>query len=112
MRIYFCVSPFQVRVGYKSRSAVTWTGNIKHIQVVSFDNAVKVRVDKVLTGGSAPVAQKHGLDMFRCKRCMEQGIVMKVDLSNRKVIGSPPVCVDAFELRGGQDLGSVDQVAG
>ena len=49
--------------------------------------------------GRAPVAEQPWLHMLRLQRFTQQGIVHQVDLTDRQIVGRPPVAVDQTQLR-------------
>ncbi len=57
------------------------------------NEAVPVDVEKVESGGCAPVAKQARLYVIQRERPLKQWIVFKVDLSDRKVVGGAPVGV-------------------
>ena len=59
----FGVGAFEVGVGDEGGAAVAGTGDVDHVEVEFFDDAVEVNVDEILTWGGAPVTEKHFLDV-------------------------------------------------
>src|SRR5581483_4595189 len=48
-------------------------------------------VEKVQTGGGAPMAQEAGFDVLLLERLFQQGVVIQIDLADGQVIrGAPP----------------------
>ena len=64
-RIYLAICPFEICVGDNCRTAVTRPGQIDHVQIVLFDHAIQVRVDKVLTRRSSPMPEQHPFDVLK-----------------------------------------------
>src|SRR5262245_36395804 len=85
------VRPLQVDVDDERRAPMTRTRDINHIQIMLFDNSVKMDVDEILAGGSPPVAKQAGLDVCKLQRLAQEGVVEEVDLADRQVVGGPPV---------------------
>jgi hypothetical protein len=88
------VGALEIGVADHGRTAVARAGNIDHVQVVLLDDPVQVRVDEVLPGGRAPVAEQHVLDVHGRQRPPQQGVVGKVDLADRQIVGGAPIGVD------------------
>ena len=64
-----------------SVSAVTGAGDVYHIKVIFFDNSVEVRIDKVLTGHGAPVADDLFLYALFGERFLQKRIVKQIKLA-------------------------------
>src|SRR5262249_5329460 len=58
------VSALEIGVRVQSRPAVARAGDVKGVDIVLFDQAIQVHVNKAETRRSAPMAEKAGLDMF------------------------------------------------
>ena len=101
-RIEFAVRALQIRVGHNGRPAVPRTGDEDHAQVMPFDRTVQMDVHEVQAGRRAPMPQQTRLDVFRRQRLLEQRIVVEINLSDRQVVRSPPVCVHGVQLFGGE----------
>src|SRR5271154_3981813 len=72
---------------------MTWTGNVKHIQVVLLDNPVQMHVDEVLPRRCTPMGDHQWLDVFELERFLQERVFIEVDLAGRNVIGCPPIGV-------------------
>ena len=62
------VGALQICLSHHGIAAVTGAGEVDHVQVVLFNDAVEVGIDEVLTGNRAPVAHDLPLDMLRLQR--------------------------------------------
>ncbi len=94
------VGPLQVDVGDYPRSPVPGADDVDHVQVMLLDDPIEVDVDEVEPGGCPPVAEQPRLDMLSPERLLQERVVEEVDLSDREVIGGPPVGVNRAELLG------------
>ncbi len=56
------------------RAAVAGAGNIDHIQIIFFDDAVEMHIDKILTRRGAPMSEQHGLYMRQLERFAQRGL--------------------------------------
>src|ERR1700733_10736323 len=74
-RIAFGVRPLEIGHRYDARATMTWTDDIHHVQIVLFDEPVKVDIKKIQSGRSAPMPEQARLDMFELERGLEQRIV-------------------------------------
>jgi hypothetical protein len=55
------VSALEVSVAHDGRATVPGAGDVNHLEIVFFDDPVRVHVNEVLPRGRAPVSQKHVL---------------------------------------------------
>jgi hypothetical protein len=55
-------------------------------------------VEKVETGGGAPVSEEARFDVIECQRTFKERIVFEVDLADGEVVGGAPVGVDQSEF--------------
>ncbi len=92
--INLAVGAFEIGVCHDGRPAVPGTGDVNHVEVVLLDDPVQVRVNEVLAGRGAPVSQQHVLHVRERQWPLQQRVVVKIDLTDRQVIGGPPVGVD------------------
>ena len=102
LRIDLAVGAFEVGVRHDPRATVAWTGHVNRVQATPADRAVQVRVDQVQARGRAEVAEQPWLHVLRLERLAQERVVEKVDLSDREVVGGPPVRVDPAQLLGGK----------
>ena len=93
VRVHFAVCSLQICVGDLEIAAMTGTGYVDHIQIVSFDHTVTGCPDKVLPRNGSPVAYNFLLNMFHGQWCTHKRVVQQIQLSGRQVVGSTPVSV-------------------
>ena len=91
--IDLAVSALQIGVPHDRRTAVPGAGDVNHVEIVFLDDPVQVRVDEILPGGRAPVAQQHVLDVGERQRPLQQRIVVEINLADRQIVGGAPVSV-------------------
>ena len=53
---------------------MTWTDDVHHVQIILFDQAVKVYVEKVQSRRRTPMAKQARLDMFESERDSSNGL--------------------------------------
>ena len=107
IRINFLVAAVQPVLGDHGIAAVARAGDVNHVEVKLFDNAVEVGVDEVLPGYGAPMAHNFLLDVLFHQRLLQQGVVQKIELARGEIVGSAPILVHAgkqFLCRGGSGL--------
>ena len=92
--IYLAVGSFEIGVGNYGWPAMTRTSDIHHVQVMFFYDPVQMDINKVQPRRRPPVAKKPGFDVFLGQRRFEQRVIVEIDLTDREVVGSPPVGVD------------------
>ena len=54
-------------------------------------------VDEVLPGGRAPVSEQHALHIREGQGSLQQRIVVKINLADRKIIGGAPIGIHLVE---------------
>ena len=81
VRIDLAVGAFEVGVGHQRRAAMSWTGDVDHVQVILCDDPVQVHVDEVLTRRRTPVPDHQGLHVLQLQPLLKQGIIVKIDLA-------------------------------
>src|SRR5262249_61811438 len=59
-----------------------------------------VQVEKIRAGRVPPRAGRGGFDGAPLQRTLEQRVVLKIDLSNRKIFGGPPIGVHFLQQLG------------
>ena len=74
--------------------------DIDHVQIALFDQTVEMDIDEVEPGGSTPMPKQSRFDVFELERGFEQGIVLKINLPDREVIGGAPIRVHFFQQIG------------
>jgi hypothetical protein len=104
--IDLAIRTFEIRIAHHRRAAMPGAGDVNHVEVVLLDDPVQVHVNEVLPGGRAPVSQQHMLHIAERQRPLQQGIVVEVDLPDRKIVRGPPVGIHPMEeFRGDVALG-------
>src|ERR1700730_11520629 len=63
-RIVLRVRPFQIGLRHQAWATVTGTNDVHHVQIVLFNQPVKMDVEKVQSRCRAPMSQQTGFDMF------------------------------------------------
>ena len=97
VRINLAVAAFQIGIGHQCRAAMAGTGDIDHVQVVFFNDAIQMHIDEILARRGAPMSHHQRFDVRLCQLFAEQRIVVQIDLAHRQVIGGPPIRIDAAE---------------
>src|SRR5580704_12219409 len=80
--------------------------HVDHVEVVFFYDSVQMYVDEVLARGGPPMSEQHVLHISKRQRPLQQRIVVKVDLADRKIIGRAPIRVHPSQQFRGQRLGT------
>ena len=75
---------------------------VDNVRVALLNQAVKVDVDEVEAGRSAPMAQEARLHVIRLQRRPQQRVLPQVNLGDRQVVGSGPIALYPVEVVGGQ----------
>jgi hypothetical protein len=84
---------------------MTWPGQVDHIEIVFFDEAVEVNIGKTKGGRRSPMPQKTRFDLFRSQRIFEERIVFEVDHAHGEVVAGSPISVDLIQFCGTEGLG-------
>ena len=63
VRVNLAVRTLEIGAADHRRPAVPGTRYVDHVEVVFLDDAVQMRVDEILPGRRAPVAEQHPLDV-------------------------------------------------
>ena len=92
------VGPFEIRVGDHRRPAMARATDEDGVEIAGFDEAVQMRIQKVQTGGGPPVAEQARLDVLDLQWLAQQRVREQIDLTDRQVVGRPPVGVQLLEL--------------
>ena len=66
-------------------------GNVEHVEVVFVDQPIQVNVNEIQSGRRSPMAEQPWFDVLFGKGLLEQWVVIQIDLTDRQVIGGPPV---------------------
>lgn len=96
------IASLQIGVGNQAWTTVPRPRNVDDVQVVGLDQPVAVDIDEVQPRRCPPMSQQSWLDMLKCQRFFEQGIVDELDLSNGEVIRRAPVGIHLVQLIGTQ----------
>ena len=107
--IDLAVGALEVGVAHDRRAAVPGAGDVDHVEVVLLDDPVQVRVDEVLPGRRAPVAEQHVLHVRERQRPLQQRIVVEIDLADRQIVGGAPVGVHLVEQFRREGVGLHDE---
>src|SRR5476651_2631758 len=91
------VGALEIRVAHDGRTAVPGAGDVNHVEVVLLDDSIQVNIDEVLAGSRAPVPQEHVLHVRERQGSLQQRVVVKIDLANRKTVRGSPVGVHPLE---------------
>ena len=102
IRINLAVGSFEIGIRDQPGTAMTGAGDVDHVEVVFLDDPVKVNVNEIQTGRRPPVTEKTRFDVILCERLLEQRIVVEINLTDRQVVGRPPVRVDQCPFLIGQ----------
>src|ERR1700736_2772042 len=85
------IGTVQVRIGDKTRTAMTWAGNVDRRLRALANHSVEMRIDEVQTWRGAPVPEQAGLDIVARKGGSQQRVTQQVDLAHGQVVrGAPP----------------------
>ena len=77
---------------------MTGTGEIDHIEIVALDDAVEVRIDKILPRTGSPMAHDGLLQVAFAKRALQQRIIEKIQLAGCQIVCGAPIGVDLLEF--------------
>jgi len=102
VRIDLRVSAFEIRMSDETWAAMTGANHVHHVQVVSLNQPVQMRVYEVEAGRGAPMSQQAWLDVFFRERPLEQRIIPQIDLPYRQVVGGKPIFVKLCDLFGSE----------
>jgi hypothetical protein len=91
---------------------LTWTRDKERIQIILFDQSVKVQIGKDLSGITTPVTEQSTLQVFNLERFLQQGILLQVDHSQAQVETCRHVLVVELEVILGQGLCILEAGAG
>src|ERR1017187_74181 len=61
IRVNFAVGSLEVGIAHDRRPAMSWAGDVNHVEIVFLDDTVEVHVDEVLSWSSAPMSEEHVL---------------------------------------------------
>src|SRR3569623_3314 len=97
-RIELAVGALQIGIRDNSRSTMARAGHEQDVQIALFDETVEVRVNEIQSGYRSPVTKKPRFNMLDSKWNLQQRIVEQVDLTDGKIVGCPPPCIDETKL--------------
>ena len=95
--IDLCIRAVQPVLGHHGVAAVAGAGNIDHIQIILFDDAVQVGINKVLTGHSAPVTHNFLFYIIQRQFGAHQGIFQQIQLTGGQIVGRTPVGIHMLQ---------------
>ena len=98
VRIDLAVAALEIGVGDQGRTAMAGPGDVDHVEIILLDDPVQVDIDEVLAWRRAPVSDHQRLHVRERQRLAQQRVCVEVDLSDRQVIGGPPVGVHLAQL--------------
>jgi hypothetical protein len=125
--VYFRVRALEVAVGEDGGGAVTcrvqydscpeceeltWTRDEKGIQVILFDQSVKVKIGEDLSGITTPMTEQSTLQVFKLERFLEERVLLQVDHTETQVQACRHVSVVELEFILGEDLCILDGGSG
>ena len=90
VRVHVGVRAVEIVLRDHGVAAVARAGEIDHVEVVFVDDAVEVRVDEVLAGHGAPVADDLLLDVALGQPPAQQRVVEQVELAGGQIIRRAP----------------------
>ena len=90
-RIVLGVRTFQIAVRHDAGAAVARADDVDHVQIVVFDQPVKMDVEEIQSCRRSPMPQQPGLDMFELEGGFQQRIILQIDLADGKVIRRTPI---------------------
>ena len=91
VRIHFRIGAVQPVLGHHGVAAVSGAGQVDHVQIVLFDDPVQMRIDEVLAGYCAPVADDLLLDLVAGEGFLQERVFQQIELTCGKIVrGAPP----------------------
>ena len=63
VRVDFAVGAFEVGICDQAGSAMAWTSDVDHIEIVFLDQAIQMDIDKIQSRSCTPMAEEARLDM-------------------------------------------------
>jgi len=92
------VGPFQVGMRDQGGPAVPRPDDVDHVEVIALDDPIEVNVKHVQARRSAPMAEQPRLDVLALQRFLQQRIVEKIDLADRKIVRRSPVGIHPLKF--------------
>ena len=77
---------------------MTRAADINDIEVPGLDNAIQVSVDEIQSRRCPPMAQQSRFDVAQFQRLFQKRIIVEINLTHRKIVRRPPVCIYEFQL--------------
>ena len=102
VRIHLAIGALEIGVGDERWTAMPRADDVDHVQVIFFDDSIEMHAQHVEARRRAPVSEQPWLDVLTLKRLSQQRIVEQINLSDGKVVGSPPVRVQLVQLHSGK----------
>ena len=80
------------------------TCDVQHREILGFNDAVEMSVDKIQPRRRPPMAEQARLDMLPFQRLFQQWIVEQINLSDGEIVCRSPVGMDPLCHLGAQRL--------
>ena len=90
VRVHVGVRAVEIVLRDHGVAAVAGAGEVDHVEVIFVDDAVEVRVDEVLAGHSAPVADDLLFDVALGQPPAQQRVVEQVELAGGQIVRRAP----------------------
>ena len=100
LRVDLAIGALEVGARDHRGSAVTRSRHVDHVEIVLLDDPIQMRVNEILAGCRAPVAEQHALDVLRLQRLAQQRIIAQINLPDCQIIRGPPIRVELAQLFG------------
>lgn len=82
VRIDLGVGAFEICMCDKSRTAMSRTDDIDHVEILTFDNAIQVDVDEIEAWCCPPMTNESRLHVLASQRFAQQRVIEEVDLAH------------------------------
>ena len=79
--VYLTVGAIQIVLGNDGISAMTWTGEINHIQIIFYNGTIQMGINKVLPGTGAPMAHNGTFDVLLFQRLPKKRVIQQIQLA-------------------------------
>ena len=96
--IDLAIAALEIGVSDQSRSTMTWTGDVDHVELVEPDRPVQMDVNEVLPWRRSPMPDHQRFDMGQRERLAQQRIRVEIDLADREVVRGAPVGVEQLQF--------------
>ena len=97
-RIHLGIRSFEIYVCQNCRTAVPWPCEINNVEIIACNDAIEVRVDKVLPRRRSPMAEQPRLDVLVAQWLAKQRIAKQKDLPDGEIVSRAPIGVDREQL--------------